>query len=129
MRRLEAIEIKDSAFLNQVSPTPSAGCTYCQVMNYVFEECPVFMAHQILPENMNAAFSKPINNLYSHTYNPGWRNHLNFSWAQNTNDYPKPNFFNNFQPSYYNTIFPVMLHNLPSKVPLLTRSLPILRKV
>jgi len=40
MRRLEVLETKDLISINQFSPTPSAGCTYCQGMNHVFEECP-----------------------------------------------------------------------------------------
>src|SRR5262245_16941460 len=29
--------------------------------------------------------SHPQNNPYSNTYNPGWRNHPNFSWGNNSN--------------------------------------------
>jgi len=32
-------------------------------MNHVFEECPIFQAQQQFPEPMNAAFSRPNNNL------------------------------------------------------------------
>ena len=46
------------------------------------------------PEHMNAAYSRPPHNPYSQTYNPGWRNHPNFSWA--SNNPPRPNFSNNF---------------------------------
>jgi len=74
-RRLEALETKDPVQVKQVSLTqpPIAGCTYCQVMNHVFKECPVYLAHQILPEHMNATCARPILNLYSQTYNPSWR--------------------------------------------------------
>jgi len=37
MRRLEALETKEPVPVNQVSPTPSTGCTYCQAMNHVFK--------------------------------------------------------------------------------------------
>ena len=30
-------------------------------------------------------FGRPQNNPYSQTYNPGWRNHPNFSWKNNQN--------------------------------------------
>ncbi|KAL5781937.1 hypothetical protein ACOSP7_006966 [Xanthoceras sorbifolium] len=43
-------------------------------------------------------FSKPYNNPYSSTYNPGWRNHPNFSWRdnqQNSNAKPGPPGFQN----------------------------------
>ena len=71
MRRLEALETKEPVSVNQVSPTSLAGCTYCQDRNHVFEECPVFIAHQSLPEHTSAAFTRPANNPYSSTYNPG----------------------------------------------------------
>ena len=48
IRRLEAIETKNPISVNQVSLIPFAGCTYYQTMNHVFEECPAFMAHQML---------------------------------------------------------------------------------
>ena len=80
-RRLDALEMKEPSPVNQVSPNQfsTPGCTYCQAMNHVFEECPVFQAQQQYHEPMNAAFSRPNNNPYAPTYNPGWRNHPNFS--------------------------------------------------
>ena len=58
MKRLEVLKIKDPASVDQVSPTqvPTPGCTYCQAMNHVFEEYPIFIDQQMLPEHMNAAF-------------------------------------------------------------------------
>jgi len=46
MRRLEALETKEPVSVKHVSPNQflNLGCTYCQSMNYVFEECPVFNA-------------------------------------------------------------------------------------
>ena len=82
-RRLEVLKTKEPSQVNQVSPNqfPTPGCTYRQAMNHVFEECPVFQAQQQYHEPMNAAFSRPNNNPYAPTYNPGWRNHPNFSWS------------------------------------------------
>ena len=74
MRRLEALEIKKTISVNQVSPkqTPTLGYTYYQVMNHVFEEYPVILAHQMLLEHMNASFSQPNNNPYrKHTIPAG----------------------------------------------------------
>jgi len=71
MRRLEALETKEPVSVNQVNQTPSAGCTYCQAMNHVFEKCPVFLAHQILLKNMNTVFTRPANSPYALTYNSG----------------------------------------------------------
>ena len=72
-RRLKVLETKEPSPINQVKPNqfPSPGCTYCQAMNHVFEECPVFQAQQHFSEPMNAAFSRPKNNPYAPMYNPG----------------------------------------------------------
>jgi len=93
MRRMEALEIKEPVPVNQVSPNQfsTPGCTYCQIINHVFEECPIFKAQQIYPEPMNAAFSRPQNDPYTQTYNPDWKNHPNFSWSQNNNDHSRSN--------------------------------------
>ena len=37
---------------------------------------------------------RQANNPYSNTYNPGWRNHPNFSWSNN-NNVVAPSFPNN----------------------------------
>ena len=79
MQRIEALETKGPVSTKQVCLTPSTGCTYCQATNHVFDEYPVFLVHQMLPEYINAAFTRPANNSYTSTYNPGWRNHPNFS--------------------------------------------------
>ena len=95
MRRIEPLETKEPANVNQINPPRihNPGCSYCQATKpYFFEECPVFKTHEVPPEHMNAAYSRPPHNPYSQTYNPGWRNHPNFSWAQNNS--PRPNFPN-----------------------------------
>ena len=60
MRKLEAIETKELVPVNQVSPNQfsSLGCTYCQAMNHLFEECPVFNDQQIYPELMKCGLFK-----------------------------------------------------------------------
>ena len=85
-RRLDALKTKEQSPIKQVSPNqfPTPGCTYCQVMNHVFEKCPVFQAQQQYHEPMNAAFSRPNNNPYALTYNPGLRNHPNSHGAKTT---------------------------------------------
>ena len=95
MRRLKALKTKEPVLVNQVNPNQysNPGCTYCQAMNHVFEECPVFNAKKLYHKPMNAAFSKPHNNHYAQIYNHGWRNHLNFSWSQNNNDHSRSNHF------------------------------------
>ena len=142
MRRLEALETKEPVSVNQVSPTSSAGCTYCQDRNHVFEECPVFIAHQCLPEHTSAAFTRPANNPpannpYSPTYNPGWRNHPNLSWGQSNNDQTRPKFSNNFQnppyqnppPSFQYSQMETRLSNLERKVDTIVKSNDTLAQV
>ena len=81
MRIIEALETKERAKINKINlpQTYNAGCTYFQAVNHVFKEYLVFQAHQILPEHINATYSRPQNNPFSQTYKSGWRNHLNFS--------------------------------------------------
>ena len=45
-RRLKVLETKEPVLVNQLSPNQfsTPGCTYCQAVNHVFEECPVFQA-------------------------------------------------------------------------------------
>jgi len=86
MKRIELLESRENSTVNQVNPSPVAspspvvnpGCTYCHDLNHVFEKCPVYHS-QIFQENSNAAYTRPNYNPYSKTYNPGWRNHPNFS--------------------------------------------------
>src|SRR5262249_15210347 len=40
----------------------------------------------------------PQNNPYSNTYNPGWRNHPNFSWTNQQNPRPPPPGYNQTHP-------------------------------
>jgi len=66
-KRLKLLKTKELILVNQVSPNqiPNSVCTYCQAMNHVFEEYPIFHAQQMLPEPMNVAFLRSHNN--SHT--------------------------------------------------------------
>ncbi|KAF7839500.1 uncharacterized protein G2W53_007982 [Senna tora] len=58
-----------------VSPFVQA-CENCGEM-HTSEQCPLVLESVQYLANRNA------NNPYSNTYNPGWRNHPNFSWSQN----------------------------------------------
>jgi len=73
MRRLELLEARKPNSVNQVNPTemPSLGCTYCHALTHIFQEYQVYQAQQMLPDNMNAAYTISNYNPYSKTYNPG----------------------------------------------------------
>ncbi|KAF7820643.1 uncharacterized protein G2W53_026098 [Senna tora] len=58
-----------------VSPFVQA-CENCGEI-HTSEQCPLILESVQYLANRNA------NNPYSNTYNPGWRNHPNFSWSQN----------------------------------------------
>ena len=68
-RRLEALET------NNVSSQLSI-CANCRSPNHVIENCPEI-------EKVNAMFQSRVkNDPYAPTYNPGQKNHPNFSWNQ-----------------------------------------------
>jgi len=97
MRKLELLEAREHNKMNQINPPQmsSPGCTYCHALTHIFEECPVYQAQQMLPDNMNISFTRQNYNPYSKTYNPGWRNHPNFSWSQSGLEQPRQNFPSN----------------------------------
>jgi hypothetical protein len=68
--------------VNQV--THSLSCEIYGVMEHTALECPLSIPQENL-ENVNMLnnFNRPQNNPYSQSYNPGWRNHPNFSYKNN----------------------------------------------
>ena len=94
-------------------PTLQEECALCSSRAHFISECP--MASQFpefVQEQVNAAqgFSRPGNDPFSNTYNPGWRNHPNFSWKQAPwNSFAqsqRPNLPNTLNPSGYQPIRP-----------------------
>ena len=62
-------------------------CEVCCVLGHITKECPTLPAFREMfhdQENFVNQFKKP--STFSETYNPGWRNHPNFSWRNNTNN-------------------------------------------
>ncbi|XP_026378613.1 uncharacterized protein LOC113273058 [Papaver somniferum] len=58
-------------------------CAACNSSNHLVDNCPQLHAFQeSRPEQANVLYQKHENNPYSQTYNPGWRNHPNFSWSK-----------------------------------------------
>ena len=110
-RRLELLDAREQNSVNQTNPPQmtNLSCTYYHALTHIFEECPVYLAQQMLPDGMNRAFTRPNFNPYSKTYNPGWRNHPNFTWSQSGLEEPRQHFSHqfaaqthqpNFQPTY-----------------------------
>ena len=64
------------ASVNQISQ----GCEHCSGQ-HAFGMCPFANVNNLPMEQAQVVGSFPrSNNPYSNTYNPGWRNHPNFSW-------------------------------------------------
>jgi hypothetical protein len=56
-------------------------CSFCSSTMHQVNNCPTVVNYtDVSNEQVNAAFSRSGNDPYSNTYNPGWRNHPNFSW-------------------------------------------------
>jgi hypothetical protein len=56
-------------------------CSFCSSTMHQVNNCLTTVNYtDVSNEQVNAAFSKQGNDPYSNTYNPGWRNHSNFSW-------------------------------------------------
>jgi len=84
MRTVEAIALNKpvtAAIIYQADV-----CSFCPSSMHFTENCPsLSTCVEYLPEQVNAFndYRKPISGLFAETYNPGWRNHPNFSWKQN----------------------------------------------
>ena len=100
-KRLETLEKQKSQTPQPVASleTTSLSCSICGGLDHFDEDCqfaqPIEQTNDVYP------YQKPRNDPFSNTYNPGYRNHPNFSWsqgAQNQNQsqqyprgvYPKP---------------------------------------
>ncbi|GFZ01221.1 hypothetical protein Acr_14g0008560 [Actinidia rufa] len=80
-------------------PTAGEVCALCLSPAHPVTDCHLAPHYpEFVQEHVNAAqgYSRPVNDPFSNTYNPGWRNHPNFSWKQpdqgNFAQGPKPNF-------------------------------------
>ncbi|KAI5648750.1 hypothetical protein M9H77_34755 [Catharanthus roseus] len=66
------------------SPNVQSDCAICSSPSHVIHDCPsALLFPEFVQEQVNTAqgFHRQ-NDPYSNTYNPGWRNHPNFSWRQ-----------------------------------------------
>ncbi len=62
------------------SSVNSISCVFCGG-GHVYDDCLNNLVSVNYVENYNAGGYNIGNNLYSNTYNPGWRQHPNFSWS------------------------------------------------
>jgi len=85
-RKVEALELKKSGKLKSVQDIV---CQICETNEHSTNDCPTLTSFkEYLHEQAHASnsFQRPNHNPYSQTYNPGWRNHPNFSWKSDNNN-------------------------------------------
>ena len=72
--------------MSQLSQTSTVSYSQCQAINHSLGTCPYF-AYQLATkqEQASMAFQRSTNDPFSPYYNPGLRNHPNFSWNSGPN--------------------------------------------
>lgn len=101
--------------MGQVStsdPVTQEVCALCSCPTHYVTDCPLAPQYpEFVQEQVNAlqGFSKPGNDPHSSHYNPGWRNHPNFSWRPQA---PNPPFAQNSRPNVPNS-FPSSSYRPP----------------
>ncbi|KAL5837028.1 hypothetical protein ACOSQ3_014197 [Xanthoceras sorbifolium] len=87
-RKLQALETKDSKVPQTVARVESQdNCFICGGVDHLAQVCPTLSEMRgVYEEQCNSlgTYRKPFSP-YSNTYNPGWRNHPNFSWKNDVN--------------------------------------------
>jgi hypothetical protein len=100
-RKVEALELKKSGQLKCVQDIV---CQICETNEHSTIDCPTLPSFkECLHEQAHAltSFQRPNHNPYSQTYNPGWRNHSNFSWKSDAQTSQPPfQAHHNFQNSH-----------------------------
>jgi hypothetical protein len=103
VQRLDALSVGKS--VNAANTFPVECCSICASPMHQAQSCPSMTVYTEM-EQVNAFnnFQKPSSGPYSETYNPGWRNHPNFSWKQNqpiTNPGGAPHAQNHYPPGFF----------------------------
>jgi hypothetical protein len=85
-RKIEALELKKSGQLKSVQEIV---CQICETNEHLTNDCLTLHSFkECLHKQANAlnSFQRPSHNPYLQTYNPSWRDHLNFSWKSGNNN-------------------------------------------
>ncbi|KAL5555253.1 hypothetical protein UlMin_037489 [Ulmus minor] len=86
-KEIEVLKTKDARAPEPVARVESHGpCFMCNGLDHTPRECPTYFEIKEIKEECNALgipFRKTYDP-YSNTFNPGWKNHPNFSWRSNT---------------------------------------------
>ncbi|XP_026398840.1 uncharacterized protein LOC113294674 [Papaver somniferum] len=77
---LKSVKTADPTLYDQFE---MVACAACHCSDHLVDNFPDLQAFQeSIFKQANALYHKQENNPYSQTYNPGWRNHPNFSWSK-----------------------------------------------
>ncbi|KAJ4723144.1 Integrase [Melia azedarach] len=100
-RKIEAMELRKVKEVKSV--LNNEVCGICEIMGHCTQDCPnVPIFKEMFHDQANSmnTFKKtfPTHSPYSETYNPGWRNHPNFSWKNEHNVHPPLQRPSNFLP-------------------------------
>jgi hypothetical protein len=80
-------------------PPPQEVCSFYSNPLHQAKDCSVIGQFPEVPhEQVNAVISRPVNDPYSHSYNPGWRNHPNLYWRPPGNPGPPIRVHNQAHP-------------------------------
>jgi hypothetical protein len=81
VKRLDALSV--GKHVNVVNTFPVECCSVCASLLHQAQNCSSMTVFEMEQVNAFNSFQKSSSGPYSKTYNPGWRNHPNFSWKQN----------------------------------------------
>jgi hypothetical protein len=77
VKRLDALSVRKP--VNAANAFPVESCYVCDSPLHQVQNCPSMTVFEMEQANAFNNYQKPSNGTYSETYNPGWRNHPNFS--------------------------------------------------
>jgi hypothetical protein len=94
VKRLDALSM--GKLVNVVNTFSVDSCSVCASPLHQAQNCPSMIVFSEMEQvNTFNNFQKHSTGPYSKSYNPGWRNHPNFSWKQN-----QPTNQGGFPPTY-----------------------------
>ncbi|KAL5549319.1 hypothetical protein UlMin_004550 [Ulmus minor] len=93
-KEIEVLKTKDARAPEPVARVEShETCFMCNGLDHTPRECPTYFEIKEIKDECNALgipFRKTYDP-YSNTFNPGWKNHPNFSWRSNAQPSPQTN--------------------------------------
>ncbi|XP_056688586.1 uncharacterized protein [Spinacia oleracea] len=76
--------------MSSVAPVTTSYCEVCGIQGHFGHECSYSPQDTTRTEQVNAFQQRQPDDPYSNSYNPGWRNHPNFSYRSNNAQNPQP---------------------------------------